>query len=106
MATSAVRSAEQRWVPSRPRRDGGDAPLLRRGTLSTVTHPVERSRRPRRGAPARNRGSVRGAELLNTPQRAPHPFRRTTNGRYTTQRNSDPPTVSAVINFGVAVSLA
>jgi hypothetical protein len=29
------------------------APLLRRGTLSTVTHPVERSRRPRRGAPAR-----------------------------------------------------
>jgi hypothetical protein len=36
--------AKQRWVPSRPRRDGGDAPFLRRGTLSTVTHPVERSR--------------------------------------------------------------
>ncbi len=45
--------AEQRWVPSRPPRDGGDAPLLRRGTLSAVTHPVDRSRRPRRRAPTR-----------------------------------------------------
>ena len=47
-------------VTAGSRRDGGYAHLLRRGTLSTVTHPIERSRRPTRGAPARppRRGSA------------------------------------------------
>jgi hypothetical protein len=59
--------AEQRSVPSRPRRDGGYAHLLRRGTISTVAYPVERSHPPSRGAPTgppRGRGGDRPSQHL------------------------------------------